>query len=803
MRKVRNETTETSRESSVSPEEFYSWEHPNPALSLFSRMGLNQAASPDGYEVHPINRMVPGIKNDPLYMLHTYWAKKPFNAIRVFIEHFTSEGNLILDPFVGCGSTAIVAALAGRRVIAGDVAPSAMKIACGYCNDHPFPELRKIRNVVCNRIWERIAWLYELVDKYVRSIVVAESFRCVKCFRVVSVGELGIEEQHESCPHCGDPLKTRTMTYIKGSAAPYLIQLQDRPLSNRGGLSFIVGHSLKYDRSVSALYREIEKANEEGLPPDRPIPQRLIDLGGRLQSTGTVRVSQLFSKRQRLILSAMKQVIGEFDCSSGARRSLEFLFSAILLNSTQMYRARKKGGVAGAYYLPPVRREIDSFRAFAEKYDDLLRVEESYPASGITGKVLLTCQSAGDLAGIPANSIDYIFTDPPYADTMPFGSLNAIYDYWWNTETDYVEVEAIGENWARVMAAFFREAYRVMKPGRWVSVCYHDTSEGTWALMQDLAAQAGLVADGARHAVGIDARQKAYQQTVADKVTKRDLVINFRKPAEADIVSGLVIVGDENESTFREKVAAVIREYLEVKPGSTRDRIYDDVVSRMVRSGSMERHNFDEVLNLIAEETGDTGGAGRWYLKETGEVAIDAAESAKEDAAAVIISSFIGKKLKGSHEEGVHYSDIFELYIYVVKDKPRLALIDLLADYFYKTEEGTWRLPLSKEEEELKARARAAGTNRRIKRFASMLSSGVTIPMEKIPSTTTLAEWIRHAKRTGLFEVGKLLYERGGLDASKLSEEMAVGVEEDYQVCVRMLARGTGSPAVKAKRSRG
>lgn len=65
-----------------------------------------------------------------------------------------------------------------------------------------------------------------------------------------------------------------------------------------------------------------------------------------------------------------------------------------------------------------------------------------------------------------------------------------------------------------------------------------------------------------------------------------------------------------------------------------------------------------------------------------------------------------------------------------------------------------------------------------------------------------MAEWIRHAKRTGFFEVGRLLFERGGLDLAKLSEEMAVGVEEDYQVCVRMIARGTTSPAAKAKRGR-
>ena len=83
-----------------------------------------------------------------------------------------------------------------------------------------------------------------------------------------------------------------------------------------------------------------------------------------------------------------------------------------------------------------------------------------------------------------------------------------------------------------------------------------------------------------------------------------------------------------------------------------------------------------------------------------------------------------------------------------------------------------------------------------------MLSSGIAVRTDKIPPPATLADWIRRAKRTGLFEVGKLMYERGGLDVSRLSEEMAVGVEVDYQVCVRTLARDAGSPAAQAKRSR-
>src|SRR5204862_3779064 len=63
-----------------------------------------------------------------------------------------------------------------------------------------------------------------------------------------------------------------------------------------------------------------------------------------------------------------------------------------------------------------------------------------------------------------------------------------------------------------------------------------------------------------------------------------------------------------------------------------------------------------------------------------------------------------------------------------------------------------------------------------------------------------------HCKRTGLSEQGKLLYEEGRLNLNHLPEEVAVNVEEDYQVYVRMLARtGEGKrerQKVKGERSK-
>ena len=152
----------------------------------------------------------------------------------------------------------------------------------------------------------------------------------------------------------------------------------------------------------------------------------------------------------------------------------------------------------------------------------------------------------------------------------------------------------------------------------------------------------------------------------------------------------------------------------------------------------------------------------------------------------------------------MHYSEIFENFVYSIPrlEKPRRQLGEWILDYFYKTDAGTYRQPESEEEERIKAEARASGTSRRIKHYIAYLHQGTSVMDKDRPSDATLAEWIRHCKRSGLYEQGKLLYERGGLNLDNLSEETLVNVEEDYQVCVRLLARNGGNTKPTGKRGK-
>jgi hypothetical protein len=65
-------------------------------------------------------------------------------------------------------------------------------------------------------------------------------------------------------------------------------------------------------------------------------------------------------------------------------------------------------------------------------------------------------------------------------------------------------------------------------------------------------------------------------------------------------------------------------------------------------------------------------------------------------------------------------------------------------------------------------------------------------------SDRDLLDWLRQCRRAGLFEQGRAIYEKGGLNLANLNEEEQLEAEDDYRICAR---RGS-SEEVKAKQGR-
>ena len=97
------------------------------------------------------------------------------------------------------------------------------------------------------------------------------------------------------------------------------------------------------------------------------------------------------------------------------------------------------------------------------------------------------------------------------------------------------------------------------------------------------------------------------------------------------------------------------------------------------------------------------------------------------------------------------------------------------------------------------AALRESGTLRRIKRFANALIDGVPVRDKDRPgSDVDLLDWLRQCRRAGLYEQGRAIYEKGGLNLANLTDEQQIEAEDDYRICVR---RGSDEEAKPKKRS--
>lgn len=834
------------KEAPKMPEGNYSGDKPNPNLRAFVEQHLRERpydSETDDYDVRPNIGSIKVSKRTPIYGLHAYDSKKPPDAVRQYIEHFTKPGDLVFDPFVGSGMTAVASLLSRRKCLAVDLSPLAVFVTSQYCSPVSIAELHKATQRVLRRLDTDRQRLYATTcgrcgkSAEIYFTVYSQTYQCARCMSIVPIFDaLACQDPAEDsekfepfCPKCSargvaERISTRQKRH---GYMPVLIQYEcdcspkehiERTHSDSNKREYRVF----VDTDLPAI-SNIEKSKPKAWYPNRRMlwEEKKEGAWGALWRPyhGDIRrVDQFFTPRNLDALSCLLAAI-DAEKDTRVRDALRFLFSGFVLSQSKLQRYHPGSTfpnmvAPGLLYVAPMVKEYNAFQWFEGKAKSAVKGFSELQCVDPT-QVFLSTESATELERIPPNSVDYIFTDPPYGGRIQYGELNFIQEAWLGFDHDWRHEEIIvntvrGKNeaeWEGLMRSAFLHCFRVLKPGRWLSLCYHDSAEGTWELVQDILAEVGFIAETTAGAVAIDAKEKSLKQITADKITKRDLVINFRKPNPDEVTSHIAITGNEDKTTFNEKIRQIIRDYLDTSPGSTKDRVYDEVVSRMVRTGQMEAHDFNELLGQVAEEAkierGKNGG-GRWYLKETELVIADAAENAREDAAAEKITDFIeGFLKKNPGDEGVHYSDLFEHYIYAVKDKPRRQLAEFLPDYFYKTDQGTWRLPASEEEEKTKREARVKGLGRRVKRYIAQLEQGTIIPEHERPNDATISEWIRHCKRAGLYEQGKLLFEKGGLNPDNLPEEAMVNVEEDYQVCVRMIARGAGGESPKKRKRKG
>ena len=111
------------------------------------------------------------------------------------------------------------------------------------------------------------------------------------------------------------------------------------------------------------------------------------------------------------------------------------------------------------------------------------------------------------------NSIDYIFIDPPFGANLNYSELNFLWESWlkiWtNNKQEAIEnsVQNKGINeYRQLMMDCFKEAYRILKPGRWMTVEFSNTKASVWNSIQTALTEAGFIVANVSPCVSIVVR---------------------------------------------------------------------------------------------------------------------------------------------------------------------------------------------------------------------------------------------------------------------------------------------------------
>ncbi len=257
--------------------------------------------------------------------------------------------------------------------------------------------------------------------------------------------------------------------------------------------------------------------------------------GSRLAPKGFSHVHHMFLPRAAQALATIWRCASGHDAAR-LRNALLYVAEQAVWNLSVLNRFRPTGYsqvnqyLTGVYYIPSQNSELSPWYILAGKLERLKKSFKRMPS--VPRMAVLT---TGDCGRLPAakNSVDYVFTDPPFGENIFYADLNFLIESCHGVLTR-TETEAVVDShrnkglpdYQLLMQHCFEEYYRVLKPGRWMTVVFHNSKNAVWNAIQEAMLAAGFVVADVRT---LDKKQGSYRQVTSTAV-KQDLVISAYKP---------------------------------------------------------------------------------------------------------------------------------------------------------------------------------------------------------------------------------------------------------------------------------
>jgi DNA modification methylase len=553
---------------------------PNPFIEDFIKEhGKPYDEATDTYHREPFAADVSEGKNDPIYNAHSYHTKVPHRAIMRYILHYTEPGDIVFDGFCGTGMTGVAAQMCqspdpefrmkiekdmpyvkwgARKAILNDLSPAATFIAANYNMPVDVEEFEREAKRILSECEKECGWMYETLhtdgdgetSKYIDGkpikgrinyVVWSDVFVCPNCSGEIVFWDEAVDKEKGKvkdsfrCGRCRSELKKRDcdraseIIFDKALKKNITMAKQVPVLIN-----YSVGKK-RYEKAPDEydldLLRRIDEMDIPYWYPTDRMPEG-YNTEQPKRSHGITHVHHFYTKRNLWTM-------GKLRSASKANRNINFWLNSI---DHGLSKRVKHGNwsfpmsvLSGTLYLPSLSRENNPLYFYYNKLKKHIKVFSSLPRRN--GESVLTSQSLTNTCNIVDNSIDYIFTDPPFGSNLMYSELNFLWEAWLKVFTNNkpeaivnkVQKKGLAE-YQQLMEDCFAECYRILKPGRWMTVEFHNSANSVWNSIQEALMRAGfMVADVST----LDKRQGTFKQVTTTSAVKQDLIISAYKPKEA------------------------------------------------------------------------------------------------------------------------------------------------------------------------------------------------------------------------------------------------------------------------------
>jgi DNA modification methylase len=411
-----------------------------------------------------------------LYSFHKYWGKKPPESIIYFIEKYTQNFDIVLDPFLGSGFISGESLKRNRRFIGIDINPFSIEHT-KFLLDLPSPkDYWQAIEEIKNSVKENIDYSYRMEGGKIASHY--------------------LWNDHE------------------------LLQIWTKSSSMRRSRVELKPTNL-----------DIKVANDFNNYHTKNIREALFFTNSRINSDKTMTIADLFSPRALRNIDLIVERIKHYPDSlqralyltltsaSGQMSSMVFAITNRGKTKNTISEKIEVGSWVIGFWRPELHFEINVWNCFENKakklYKSLMEAgKEKYTIHSDLEKLIVSKKGAciinnnclDTIKNIPDESIQLVCTDPPHSDRIPYLELSEVWNAILNKNVFFEKEIVVSNakernkkkiNYTKDMEAFIQEVARILKRDGLFLLYFNARDKDSWKFLESLNSTGDLELSGA------------------------------------------------------------------------------------------------------------------------------------------------------------------------------------------------------------------------------------------------------------------------------------------------------------------